>query len=155
MLLSFLLSFHHTDRLNSHASASDYLDGLNSSFISLTTASFFVAVCNKLHQNTVSSVINHLGLERFRDLKYFHLVRRRALEHLHIQDLFILTKMSVKSITLMTSTIRFSCFLICSNVSSSLTVAMVILDTVGSSVVPTVRLSRLYDFSGEKSRNLG
>ena len=56
----------------------------------------------------------------------------------------------VKSITLMTSTIRFSCFLICSKVSSSLTVAIVILDTVGSSVVPTVRLSRLYVFP-EKS----
>ena len=43
----------------------------------------------------------------------------------------------------MTSTMRFSCFLICSKVSSSLKVPMVIRETVGSSVVPTVRLSRL------------
>ena len=50
----------------------------------------------------------------------------------------------------MTSTTRFNCFLICSNVISSLVTQMVIREIVSSSVVPTVRLCRLYDFP-EKS----
>ena len=56
------------------------------------------------------------------------------------------TFVSVRSMTLITSTIRFSCFLICSNVMSSLVTQMVIRETVSSSVVPTVRLCKLYDF---------
>ena len=56
---------------------------------------------------------------------------------------FIWMELVVKSRTLITSTQRFSCFFICSNVTSSLYTPMVIRETVGSSVVPTVRVSRL------------
>ena len=52
---------------------------------------------------------------------------------------------SVISFSLITSTQRFSCFLICSKVASSELNPMVILETVGSSVTPTVILSILYD----------
>ena len=45
----------------------------------------------------------------------------------------------------MTSTERLSCFLICSNVLSSPYRLMVMRETVGSSVSPTVRLNKLYD----------
>ena len=45
--------------------------------------------------------------------------------------------------SLITSTLRFSCFLICSKVLSSLVRPMVMRDTPTSSVTPTVRLSRL------------
>ena len=48
------------------------------------------------------------------------------------------------------TTIGDYAFAICSNVISSLVTQIVIRDTVSSSVVPTVRLCRLYDFP-EKS----
>ena len=49
----------------------------------------------------------------------------------------------VRSITLMTSTMQFNCFLICSKVMSSLVTQIVMRETSSCSVVPTVRLCKL------------
>lgn len=95
---------------------------------------------DKFQKQAVFAVVNDFCLEGFCNLKQFCFIFPGAVENLDVRISFILTNTSVKSITLITSIMRFNYFLICSKVSSSLTVAIVIRDTVGSSVVPTVRL---------------
>ena len=115
----------------------------NSSFISFTTASFFVAVWTNSSSRLSFSVVDDLRLERLSDLEQLDFVSCAAVEYLDIQNLFHAHKHvgEVDDFDDLDHAVQL--FLICSNVSSSLTVAIVIRDTVGSSVVPTVRLSRL------------